>query len=277
VKERHLLALSGGKDSAALAVYMREKYAHLPMEYVFIDSGCELPETYAYLDKLKAILGIEIITIGGASSKDRKDFRWWLKQKQYYLPSPRNRWCTEVLKLIPYARWLQNECGDAVVHSYVGLRADEKRERTGFTKCHDRLLQHHPFVDDGLGYNDIKMLLENSGIGFPDYYEWRSRSGCYFCFYQTKREWISLYRRYPDLFFYAAEMEKTNEQTGKRYLWNEGISLRELIDKAEEIESNSLDFIHGLDKNPKLLSLLESVNETIESLKPHDFLKEFIE
>jgi len=139
------------------------------------------------------------------------------------------------------------------------------------------LLQHHPFVDDGLGYNDIKMLLENSGIGFPDYYEWRSRSGCYFCFYQTKREWISLYRRYPDLFFSAAEMEKTNEQTGKRYLWNEGISLRELIDKAEEIESNSLDFIHGLDKNPKLLSLLESVNETIESLKPHDFLKEFIE
>ena len=98
MKERHLLALSGGKDSAALAVYMREKYAHLPMEYVFIDSGCELPETYAYLDKLKAILGIEIITIGGASSKDRKDFRWWLKQKQYYLPSPRNRWCTEVLK-----------------------------------------------------------------------------------------------------------------------------------------------------------------------------------
>jgi len=32
MKERHLLALSGGKDSAALAVYMREKYADLPMD-----------------------------------------------------------------------------------------------------------------------------------------------------------------------------------------------------------------------------------------------------
>jgi tRNA(Ile)-lysidine synthase TilS/MesJ len=28
---RHILALSGGKDSAALAVYMREKYPDLPL------------------------------------------------------------------------------------------------------------------------------------------------------------------------------------------------------------------------------------------------------
>jgi len=80
MKERHLLALSGGKDSAALAVYMREKYADLPMEYVFIDSGCELPETYAYLDKLRAILGIEIINI-----RSRRNFEYWLKMfKQVY-------------------------------------------------------------------------------------------------------------------------------------------------------------------------------------------------
>jgi hypothetical protein len=274
VKERHLLALSGGKDSAALAVYMREKYSHLPMEYVFIDSGCELPETYAYLDKLRAILGIEIVTIGGASKQDRKDFRWWLKQKNYYLPSPRNRWCTEVLKLTPYSRWLQKECGDTVVHSYVGLRADEKRERTGFTSCHVHLVQHHPFIDDGLVYNDIKLILENSGIGFPDYYEWRSRSGCYFCFYQSKREWVALYRRYPSLFIAAAEMEKIDQKTGKQFSWNEGVFLLELIAKAEEIENASNDFVHGLDKSPKLLTLLESTSETDASLMPCDFIKE---
>jgi len=194
MKERHLLALSGGKDSAALAVYMRENYRHLKMEYVFIDSGCELPETYEYLDRIKAILGVEILVIGGASKDDRKDFTWWLKQKNFYLPSPKNRWCTEVLKLIPYTKWLEKECIDSVVHSYVGLRADEKRERTGYSQCHERLIQHHPFSKDGLVYEDIKSLLEVSGIGFPDYYEWRSRSGCFFCFYQTKREWIGLYR-----------------------------------------------------------------------------------
>lgn len=254
MKERHFLALSGGKDSAALAVYMMEKYPHLPMEYVFIDSGCELPETYAYLEKLKAILGIEIIVIGGASREDRKDFSWWLKNKNNYLPTPRNRWCTEVLKLIPYSRWIQRECKDSIVHSYVGLRADEKRERTGFVS--DKLIQHHPFVKYGLVYEDIKLLLNESGLGFPDYYKWRSRSGCYFCFYQTKREWIGLYRHHPELYHAAAKMEKYDKTTGKHFTWNEDGSLLALKEMKEEIEELAKDFVHGEDASPKLLELL---------------------
>lgn len=257
MKERHLVALSGGKDSAALAVYMRENYRNLEMEYVFIDSGCELPETYEYLDRIKAILDIDILIIGGASKEDRKDFAWWLKQKNNYLPSPTNRWCTDVLKLAPYAKWLQKECSDTVVHSYVGLRADEKRERTGYSLCHDRLIQHHPFVIDGLTYNDVRALLEYSGIGFPDYYEWRSRSGCFFCFYQTKREWIGLFRQHPDKFQIAAEMEKTDSATGKRYTWCDGLTLYELLDRTDEIESKRNEFVHGLDRKPKLSTTLE--------------------
>jgi len=267
MKERHLLALSGGKDSAALAVYMREKYPDLPMEYVFIDSGCELPETYEYLDRIKAILGINIQVIGGAAKDDRKDFSWWLKQKNYYLPSPKNRWCTEVLKLIPYSKWLEKECVNSIVNSYVGLRADEKRERIGFTKCNTQLIQHHPFVRDGLVYEDIKNLLDSSGIGFPDYYAWRSRSGCFFCFYQTKREWIGLFRRYPDKFREAAEMEKTDARTGKRFTWCDGMSLYELLENADEIEKNCEEFVHGSDKKPRLLSILgKTINgETVPS------------
>ncbi|TSA39078.1 MAG: phosphoadenosine phosphosulfate reductase, partial [Methylococcaceae bacterium] len=40
---RHLLGISGGKDSAALAIYMRDKIPD--MEYFFADTGAELPET----------------------------------------------------------------------------------------------------------------------------------------------------------------------------------------------------------------------------------------
>ena len=42
---RHIVSLSGGKDSTALAIYMRHKYPQLPVEYIFCDIGCELPET----------------------------------------------------------------------------------------------------------------------------------------------------------------------------------------------------------------------------------------
>ena len=45
---RHILSLSGGKDSAALAIYMRDRVTE--MEYVFSDTRKELPETYEYLE-----------------------------------------------------------------------------------------------------------------------------------------------------------------------------------------------------------------------------------
>ena len=43
-KTRHLLGLSGGKDSAALAIYMRQNHPEIEMEYYFTDTGKELPE-----------------------------------------------------------------------------------------------------------------------------------------------------------------------------------------------------------------------------------------
>ena len=44
---RHILSLSGGKDSTALAIYMRDRIPE--MEYAFCDTEKELPETYDYL------------------------------------------------------------------------------------------------------------------------------------------------------------------------------------------------------------------------------------
>jgi len=52
---RHIVSLSGGKDSTALAIYLRD---YVPqVEYVFCDTHKELPETYEYLDRLEAFLG----------------------------------------------------------------------------------------------------------------------------------------------------------------------------------------------------------------------------
>ena len=46
---KHVLGLSGGRDSAALAVYMRQHHPELHIEYFFTDTGKELPEVYEYL------------------------------------------------------------------------------------------------------------------------------------------------------------------------------------------------------------------------------------
>src|ERR1043166_8941097 len=113
---RHILSLSGGKDSAALAVYMRDRVKD--MEYIFHDAGKELPETYDYLARLQAYLGTEIHRTTPPNSFDH-----WYKVYRNILPSNHRRWCTRQLKLQPFEDWV----GDDPGINYVGIRADEDR------------------------------------------------------------------------------------------------------------------------------------------------------
>ena len=72
---RHVLGLSGGKDSAALAIYISEHYpeVHEKVEYFFTDTGAELQEAYDFLDKLEAYLGKEIIRLSS-----ERNFEHWM-------------------------------------------------------------------------------------------------------------------------------------------------------------------------------------------------------
>ena len=84
---KHVLGLSGGRDSAALAIYMRQNHPELDIEYFFTDTGKELPEVYDFLFKLEGFLGKEIQKL----NPDR-DFDFWLNQYNNYLPSAQARW-----------------------------------------------------------------------------------------------------------------------------------------------------------------------------------------
>ena len=236
---RHIVSVSGGKDSAALALYLWDKYPDVQMEYVFSDTGCELPETYQYLERLGAILGQPIVhinaldLIGVAKKPGRNPFDIWLKEVYGgFLPSPRARWCTRVLKIKPFEKYI----GDDRAISYIGIRGDEDREGYQAKKPpviseQPNIVPCYPFKDDRLGLADIKLILEESGLGLPSYYEWRSRSGCYFCFYQQIGEWQGLKERHPDWF----EMAKTYEVDG--FTWVEGRTLDEIaaLPKREPI------------------------------------------
>jgi 3'-phosphoadenosine 5'-phosphosulfate sulfotransferase (PAPS reductase)/FAD synthetase len=221
---RHLLGLSGGKDSAALAIYMRDTVPQ--MEYYFTDTGAELPETLEFIDLMEDYLGKEIIRLNGG-----RQFDYYLKLHKNYLPSAQQRWCTINLKLKPFEDFV----GDDEVISYVGIRADEP-QREGYISTKPNIKAVFPFKEDGLVKEDIIKLLEDSGLGLPKYYEWRSRSGCHFCFYQRKIEWIGLYENHPDLFEDAKKYEKYDEKTGKRYTWSQGESLDDLLARKDEIK-----------------------------------------
>jgi len=220
---RHLLGISGGKDSAALAIYLRESHPEIAekMEYFFSDTGAELREVYDFLDRLEAYLGKEIVRLSS-----EKDFEHWLQVHNDFLPSPRQRWCTRVMKIKPFEQF----AGSDNIISYVGIRADEFRE--GYVSQKENIQSVFPFIEDGLVRDDIFRILENS-VGIPEYYRWRSRSGCYFCFFQRQDEWLGLKRNHPDLFEKARQIEISS---GDGYTWVQGRTLDELVAHAEKRE-----------------------------------------
>lgn len=213
---RHILGLSGGKDSAALAIYMRDRVPD--MEYIFTDTQKELPETYEYLSRLEAYLGKPITRLNS-----ERGFDHWLEMYSGYLPSSRMRWCTRQLKIKPFEDYI----GDDPVISYVALRADED-DRLGYVSTKPNITPVFPFKEAGITKADVIRILEESGLGLPEYYKWRSRSGCYFCFFQRKIEWVGLLQHHPDLFELAKSYEKIDPSTGQRFTWSESESLEEL-------------------------------------------------
>ena len=215
----HVLGISGGKDSTALAVYMRDRVPD--MHYYFCDTGEELPETYEYLDAVETYLGKPVVRL----NPDRP-FSHYLKIYGNYLPSARMRWCTAQLKLKPFEEWLDREFPDCKVMSYVAIRADEDRD--GYISHKPGIVPVYPFKDAGISKEEVYGILDEVELGLPKYYEWRTRSGCYFCFFQRRVEWIRLRERHPDLYEKAKTYEKFDAATGKNYTWAERESLTDL-------------------------------------------------
>jgi len=225
-KIRHILSISGGKDSAALAFHLRDTRPDIDFEYVFFDTGEELPETYEYLDKLERALGIKVEYI-----YPPKSFEKLLQQYNNYLPSPTERWCTRHLKLDALIDYVK----EGVIYNYVGIRADENR--TGLIPHREDFKTIMPFVEDGITLNDVKRILDKNGVGLPKYYEPvydkehditynRTRSGCYFCFFMRQIEWVWLLEKHPDQYWKASKFEVDG------FTWIRDMSLKEFAKPA---------------------------------------------
>jgi hypothetical protein len=235
---RHICGISGGKDSSALAVYLKDKVPE--MEYFFCDTGAELPETYEFLDRLEVSLGKPIERLNST-----KGFDHYFNLYRGTLPSPQMRWCTTKMKIEPIENWV----GEEEVISYVAIRADEAG-RKGYVSTKKNIQARFPFIEDGIDHGGVMRILEEAGVGLPGYYEWRTRSGCYFCFFQRKAEWIGLAERHPALWEKAVAIEQkvlndagrdgsaSFDEFGMKerlYTWSGGETLLELLARKDEI------------------------------------------
>lgn len=252
-----------------MAVYLKRTRPELEVEYFFCDTGAELPETYEYLNKLEAVLGKPIERL----NPDR-GFDHWFEVFRGTLPSPQMRWCTKNMKIKPLEEWV----GDDPTVSYVGIRADETN-RKGYVSTKANIEAVFPFIDDGITKDDVLRILDDAGIGLPSYYDWRTRSGCYFCFYQRKAEWVGLADRHPELFEKARKIEQKmltdagadgdssyNDfaMEGRDYTWSQGESLDELLERRDEILERHQERMKRAKARHQDLPLVEALGEALD-------------
>ena len=121
----------------------------------------------------------------------------------------------------------------------------------------------YPFKESGICYPDVVQILNEARIGLPSYYSWRSRSGCYFCFFQQKIEWVGLLETHPDRFWEASKYEKVDLYSGKRFTWCDNESLEEMArpERIKEIKAEHQERIVRNSvkaKGGRLIELLEN-------------------
>lgn len=246
---RHIIPISG-KDSLCTALVQTARDPSKEYEYFFNDVNTELPETYDWLDTVEDQTGWEIKRIG-------KDLEQQIEDEGI-LPSHKVRYCTRKCKIKPMEEWI----GEAQATIYYGLRADE--DRAGFRARTDNIKPTYPLQDLSIDLRGVWTILEGKDLLPPDFFwpalhrrvvdligpekTWRpplqpwerhvlfagrSRSNCYFCFYQRQYEYLWLYDTHPDLFERACEIE--SETGGDDYTWRESYSLAELPERRDEI------------------------------------------
>jgi hypothetical protein len=122
-----------------------------------------------------------------------------------------------------------------------------------------------PFRENGIDKDGVLEILEASGVGLPEYYRWRSRSGCTFCFFQQKIEWVRLMEEHPVEFEDAKLYEKNAVDHGSPFTWSQGESLDELAmpERVQQIRDDHAKRLERL-KNRRPMNPLRSNEEPLD-------------
>jgi 3'-phosphoadenosine 5'-phosphosulfate sulfotransferase (PAPS reductase)/FAD synthetase len=190
----HIVALSGGKDSTAMALRLLEVEPR-DYEWIITPTGNEPPEMIEHWLKLGRLLGKPLRPVSNGKSLGG------LIRLQNALPNWRMRWCTRMLKIEPFQQyiWVHAPC---VV--YVGIRADET-DREGVDYDNLFIRRDYPLQRWNWELGDVLRYLECHDVQIPE------RTDCMACFFQTLYEWWVLWRTKPEAY---AEAEQWEHMTG---------------------------------------------------------------
>ena len=187
---KHVVGLSGGKDSTALALWLVENE---PREYEFIcnRTGNELPPMIEHWERLERLLGQPIKPVTHSADLMK------LCEDMQMLPNFRARWCTRILKIEPTIEYMSSLAPGSTL--YVGLRADEEARPGIFG---EEMNIRFPLREQGWTEGDVWRYLAKMGVTIPE------RTDCAWCPFQRLAEWRGLWEKHPEVWAKGSALEK---------------------------------------------------------------------
>ncbi len=182
------LSYGGGVNSTAMLLLLLDE--GWEFEVVYVDHGCDWPETRNYVYWLSKQTPITVI---------KPDVQGYDNLYDHCLvkgiiPSRMLRWCTDKFKVTPLHSYFQGPA-----FNLIGISTEEShRVKLDVRKG---IESRFPLIEYEIDREECKKIILDHGLPLP------IKSGCWFCPYQPVGEWRRLRRVHPDLFCKAVRLE----------------------------------------------------------------------
>ena len=237
-----IISLGVGVQSSTLVLMSERGEITPPADAaIFADTGFERDWTYAYLDYLKSVVKMPILTCSNGNIQ-RDSTNPKLKHRDMIPAFTRTnegkgmlkRQCTRAYKIDPIRRTIRDTFGFQPYELWLGISVDEVARaapsRVNYVK------HRFPLLERRFARRDCTQWLHSHGYEIP------GRSSCICCPLRSKREWLEMKERQPDEFQKAVDFDEAirdnHIQQAQRlnfplYIHKDTIPLRDIGSEAD--------------------------------------------
>jgi 3'-phosphoadenosine 5'-phosphosulfate sulfotransferase (PAPS reductase)/FAD synthetase len=225
---KNYLSFGGGVNSTAMYLLLMDE--GIEFEAVYVDHGCDWPETREYVYEFAkqnplTILRPWVGTREGKHFADLFEYCWFKKM----LPSRVTRWCTDKFKRRVLGAYHKKPCW-----VFIGYAADEAHRATIST--HQGQEFRWPLIEHGIDRDGCKQLIKDYGFIVPP------KSGCWICPFQRVSEWKILRRQHPDLFCKAKALEERHNTRNKKPYYLRDIPLEKVVGESQQVLFKDMEY-----------------------------------
>ena len=254
-----LVTFSGGRTSAFMAKFLKERYPEREMLFVFANTGKEREETLIFVDKCDKEFQLNLVWLEADVNEEKGkgtaykivDFETASRNgepfesviKKYGLPSKLYRHCARELKENPIHKYAKEILGSEYL-TVLGIRADEKHRLKSNPK------NIYPLAELNIDETFIRGWWKRQSFDLEqkDY-----EGNCDLCFLKSTRKKLTLISENPKIVDWWNEMEtKYSSQYQSKFDEIRNLSISDLVELAKRPFRKAIDKEEERETMPQL-------------------------